>query len=62
MPPSARQKPLKPWKILRKDSASYQNCYSYKRAMPLFLFEPDQWRFIRAFGLFAMGCFWLASR
>jgi hypothetical protein len=37
-------------------------CHSYTRAMPLFLFEPDQRRFVRAFGAFVLICAWLVSR
>jgi hypothetical protein len=35
---------------------------SYLRAMPLFLFEPDQRRFVRAFGAFVLVCAWFAAR
>jgi hypothetical protein len=30
--------------------------------MPLFLFEPDQRRFVRAFVIFAVTCVWLVMR
>jgi hypothetical protein len=30
--------------------------------MPLFLFEPDQRRFTRAFVAFAVACAWLMAR
>jgi hypothetical protein len=48
--------------IAPEDSARPQPCESYKRAMPLFLFEPDQRRFVRAFAAFAITCAWLMMR
>ena len=47
---------------IHEDCSGYQICESYIRAMPLFLFEPDQRRFVRAFAIFAMACLWLVTR